>query len=215
MALTKAQIRSKVLLRVGGNRTDLNSEVDTNISLTLSHVQELIRSGRHQPMPELERQTTITLYSGQPSYASYAAVGIRIDALWHTNSVYKLDYLPYEKYVLLDQTVQDRPRIYSTYEEDIYVWPLPSTTYDSQTLTMAYVAPVGDFASDTSTNPLGSEYDEAVILGATYRTLRDLEEVERANVAEAEYSKSLRSVDHNRRHELSSARPRVIAPVGY
>jgi hypothetical protein len=207
--MTGVEINNALLANLG-NRTVTDVPAATSlvwINWTMDH----IASPRVYRHPELETTTTQLLATGTRTYGSAAATGIlsiAIDSviIFDTaNTANRRRLLKIRSRDVHEERLRSgsgEPRHYTRYGSgttDIEIMPAPDATHNGWTLSVQrikkptlYVS--GNLTSGSVLTTFDSQWDEAVVMGATWRGWRALREWERAEAAKKEFGQLVNEI---------------------
>lgn len=175
--LTRTQLEDEVRFRVG-DRTDINARITLAVQ---SAYDELVTSIR---VPENQETSVMTTADGQSIYPGptdlYAIVSIR-----NNTDGERLVPLDIRRYDRIDQTLSGKPTHYIWWRNEIIYTPIPDSTI--RTMLMRYVRRLAGLTQTGTVTALPREWDEVVIQGAYFRTLRWLQLKTEAQAEQVEY----------------------------
>jgi hypothetical protein len=199
-----AQVRNNL-----GGRTTASGDLpdDTNIVVWLNHALNHIASPRVYRHRELQVTTTLALVTGTADYTigsspeTTAVIAAAIRNPSNTTDRHRLHPIrDREAFDISGVAPAGRPYHYALFgATQIEVLPAPSSTYNAWNLYVRrYVVPT-QFALTGSTlqavaSPLHTFFDEALIVGATWRGWRFLQDWERADQAKLEFGQVINEV---------------------
>ena len=189
--LTRAEIRERVRFQFGNN-TAFDSVGDDATNFYDKWIDAAYRrlttseyfwgKRRRFRFPELETSTTADTVDGT-AYVSTPSGSLVIQHVYDTENNVYLTNIPYSEYVKYtnraDTSAEGGPTYWTRTGAYIYLHPTPDDAY---TLRIHYRKIPDNFASDSATSEIGSEWDEIIVQLAVYTGKRDTGEFESAKL---------------------------------
>ncbi len=141
---------------------------------------------------QLDRNTTLTqsvsAYTKPTDILLMKTLSIDADTVGQRNI--DLRPLTLRQYNRMDKIAEGEPAFYLDREEFVYLLPTPNADMAGRTLRYWYTQDPPSYVA-TQLSPLQPKWDEAVVLGAAAKYLRDDGQFERAKAAEQDYMQAL------------------------
>lgn len=216
--LTRQQMRDEVRLALGQRSSDElgGEQIDTWINWAYQHVSRPTIH-RHR---EMKAVATTTLAQGDDDYGMSSDFGISdflavIDVADTTDAIRYHPMTVHEKDEI-DSTIEGRARFYTLYydtgtDETVLLLDREPGSQDAgNTLQLRYWRQPPVFSSTTSKTVLLPDWDEVIVQGAIWRGWRALGEVERAEVAKAEFGQLVNEVSERMRLDAEDEGARIL-----
>src|SRR4030095_5149779 len=209
MTTTVASLISDVTFRVtpdGVLDTNASARILTKINWALVEIAR-----QKQPAEfDASEDSTPVLTASVATYAKPANV-LLLKGIKYVNGSQSRDLKPMtlQRYRTVDETFTGIPWAFLDFGTNVTVYPIPDATTAGGTLRFYFVA-APDEVLATDNSPLPHQWDEAIILGAAYKYLRDDNEFERAGAAWGEWTTVLRASRRREREAFVSAGGRAM-----
>ncbi len=136
--------------------------------------------------PQLETNTTAATVDGT-AYVSVPVGTLVVRHLYDETNGRKLNYIPHSAYVAYtdraDTSAEGEPTEWTRSGDNLYLHKTPGAAY---TIRIYYKKAVTDLSGDTDTTVIGAEWDEPIVLLATYKAQLRMGEFEKAKATEKE-----------------------------
>ena len=203
------QLRAHVRSLVAIASTDIVSDADLTIFVNEAYLEIM----RDADWPFLRNEATVTLVTGQATYALPAGVGETSIAsvAVQSNDANRRQLKPRSRYSVddtLGPLINDNPKEYNTWRGDIQFWPTPNMT---ETVTIRYFSEPAELVNNTDTPTFESKFHTIIAYGAAVRVLyREGDDTERR----AYYNTLFRTGIEQMKEDYLSERDRSIFRLG-
>lgn len=203
------QLRAHVRSLVAIASTDIVSDADLTIFVNEAYLEIM----RDADWPFLRNEATVTLVTGQASYALPAGVGETSIAsvAVQSNDANRRQLKPRSRYSVddtLGPLINDNPKEYNTWRGDIQFWPTPNMT---ETVTIRYFSEPAELVNGSDTPTFESKFHTIIAYGAAVRVLyREGDDTERR----AYYNTLFRTGIEQMKEDYLSERDRSIFRLG-
>lgn len=197
MAYTLSDIRSKVGQRVRDSNYS-TTEITNYLNDTLNDIYNEYR------LPFMQTTQNYTVTIGAPDITNGSGLPTNyvqaIDLIMTTSGSEKV--VPYKDFEEADDSHPDledtttyatsnSPDFWYFYGDTIKVFPAPKTAY---TLKLRYYKKPTMLSSDSDVPELPSQYEEALVMGASYRVLQVKDNYDQAGVLQNKYDEILQKL---------------------
>lgn len=202
MTTTIATMISDVTFRVtpdGVLDPSATTRIVTKINWALTEI------ARQKQPQEFDASADSTLTASVATYAKPTTV-LLLKGIKLVNGAQSRDLRPItlQRYRTVDETLTGMPWSFLDFGLSVIVYPIPDADAAGATIRFYFVAaPTEVIATDSS--PLPHQWDEAIVLGAAYKYLRDDNEFERAGAALREWTTVMRAIRRREREAFIAA----------
>lgn len=200
--LTRTLMEDEVRFRLG-NRTDIGGQITSAVGFAYDELVTAIR------VPENQESAVMTTVAGTSTYTLPTDL-FSIVAVRNTSDNERLSPMNIRRYDRIDQTISDKPTHYIWWRNEIIYFPVPNATI--RTMILRYTKRLAALLTAATVSALPLDWDEVVIQGAYYRTLRWLQLKTEAQVEQQEYTLMIqRRID--RLQEGALDEEQVVRPI--
>jgi hypothetical protein len=193
---TLSTLRAEVNFRIAREgESGIDARIDTRINWAARRIAQIVE------LSELEQSFSRTLTTS-------STIALPTDLFFIKSLFISEDRQPIWLRSIRDNEVVDRsdtgePRTAFRQGYTLDLRPTPSSTYLATTKTMIGLYQARPITITSSVDsPLPDEMDEVLVLGASYRMLRDLNDVERAEKANRDFMGELRAFGDQKGQEV-------------